>query len=72
MMETTGVSDTAGMAATKVLEKGEHIKAGLIDFTAGSLGEFVQFIIESHRDIFNSEIWMITLRIFHMELIQFT
>lgn len=46
-METTGVSDTAGMAATNVLDTGEHIKAGLIDFIAGSLGELSNLSLNS-------------------------
>lgn len=47
-METAGVNEAAGITMAKVLENGEHFKAGLIDFTAGSLGKlfihpFIQF-----------------------------
>lgn len=50
MIEAAGVSETAAASATttKVFEKKEHhFKAGLIDFTAGSLGEHInQFIMK--------------------------
>lgn len=52
MMETTGVNETttaAGIATTKVFEKREQhsLKAGIIDLTAGSLGEHInQFIMK--------------------------
>lgn len=39
MMETTG--NIAAVEATGSLQRIQHIKAGVIDFTAGSLGETV-------------------------------
>lgn len=41
MLETSIVSETSSIGAGKVLDKKAHFKAGVIDFTAGSLGEFL-------------------------------
>lgn len=51
MVETRSISETAEIAGTKAFEKKEHIKAGIIDFVAGSLGMLTlrtkkQFIIQ--------------------------
>lgn len=39
MMDTTSAVETTNVAATNARKKSEHFKAGVIDFTAGSLGE---------------------------------
>ena len=54
METTTGVSESTAASAAKVFEKREqHFKAGVIDFTAGSLGEHInQFIMKFQRDTF--------------------
>lgn len=56
-METaTNVSESTVASAAKVFEKREqHFKAGVIDFTAGSLGEHIsQFIMKFQRDTFTT------------------
>lgn len=39
MLESSIVSEASGIGAGKVLDKKGHFKAGVIDFTAGSLGK---------------------------------
>lgn len=60
MMETTNVGETAEIATTKVFEKKEHLKAGIIDFVAGSLGKLtlentINLSSKFHGDSFNAE-----------------
>lgn len=53
-METTSVAESSEISTSNVLEKREHFKAGVIDFTAGSLGKLLKCDLTSPHFCYRS------------------